>query len=128
MTRKPSWPDSMFVDLRTSIRSLIRRSHEVRDLLSWRFSDIDLDDLGPRVSVEEFACCVDFDPDDLVEDIRSALSGTGEDDAWLGDEGDGDGEDEEELEPVWDEEADLSGFTGDGMAEESPEHLEDEFE
>jgi hypothetical protein len=114
----------MLVELRTSVRAIVRRSHEVRDLLSWHFGEIDLDDLGPEVSVEDFAHLTSFDPDELVEDIRNALSGAEPDGAWSEEE---ESEDDEGLEIAWDEEDDLIHFTDD-LEEVDQEEVQEEIE
>ncbi len=101
----------MLVELRTSVRALVRRSHEVRDLLSWHFGEIDLDDLGPDVSVEDFAHLTSFDPDELVEDIQNALSGAEPDGTWSEEEESED--DEVDVDLAWDEEDDLIHFVDD---------------
>lgn len=114
----------MLVELRTSVRAIVRRSHEVRDLLSWHFGEIDLDDLGPEVSVEDFAHLTSFDPDELVEDIQNALSGAEPDGAWSEEE---ESEDDEGLEIAWDEEDDLIHFTDD-LEEVDQEEVQEEIE
>jgi hypothetical protein len=113
----------MLVELRTSVRAIVRRSHEVRDLLSWHFGEIDLDDLGPEVSVEDFAHLTSFDPDELVEDIQNALSGAEPDGAWSEED---ESEDDEDLEIAWDEEDDLIHFVDDleEVDEEDVDHEE----
>ena len=113
----------MLVELRTSVRALVRRSHEVRDLLSWHFGEIDLDDLGPEVSVEDFAHLTSFDPDELVEDIQNAMSGAEPDDAWSEEEESED--DEVDLNLAWDEEDDLIHFVDD-IEEVDAEEVEPE--
>ena len=114
----------MLVELRTSVRAIVRRSHEVRDLLSWHFGEIDLDDLGPEVSVEDFAHLMSFDPDELVEDIQNALSGAEPDGAWSEEE---ESEDDEGLETAWDEEDDLIHFVDD-IEEVDQEEVQEEIE
>jgi len=113
----------MLVESRTSVRALIRRSHEVRDLLLWHFGEIDLEDLGPEVSVEDFALLAGFDPDELVEDIQNALSGAEPDGAWSEEE---ESEDDDGLEDLWGEEDDLDDFMDelDDVDEEDVDHEE----
>jgi len=112
----------MLVELRTSVRALVRRSHEVRDLLSWHFGEIDLDDLDPDVSVEDFAHLASFDPDELVEDIQNALSGAEQDMAWSEEETE---DDEADVDLAWDEEDDLIDFVDD-IEEVDVEEVEQE--